>query len=487
MNKTGYIVVDIGSSGIKGALYIKGGKLITTVHSDYIYLRNTPPYVEIDSGELIKAVLKCICPLVSEAGGNGIEVEGMSFSSQLGLVGLDSDLMPATPVITWADNRAEHEAEELIAIFGSRLQEKICRKVTGETPSAKIMWLKNNLPEVFKQAKYYVSIKDMIIAAFTGKLITDQTHACYTGLYSVKEGAWAEELAEAAGISLDQLPPVKAGNEVAGNLLTMMADVTGLKSGIPVINGGPDGTLGCLGCGIRPGVAADIVGTTDVIFTCIEEFKSDGVGNIITNRDVLSGRWIIGGPLSITGGMVAWLMRVIGEKETYDSIENKAIKLGPGSDGVMCIPAMTGTRAPRWDSNMRSAFVGITQEHDIHHLYRAALEGSSYMAYQMISCLKAMDIKIGEILMGGGGANSKLWGEIRAGMFNIPLRRVSNPNATLTGLEYLCELSMDPTFHINEQEDSIEETITVDPSNHEQYSQLCTQYDKLYDALVKVF
>jgi len=485
MNKIGYVVVDIGSSGIKGALYVNGGEQKAIIHSDYLYLKNSSPYVEIDSRELMRAVLECIRQLAAEAEKLSISVERIGFSSQLGLVGLDSNMQPVTPIITWADNRAKSEAKELSNTFGTKLSKITCRKITGETPSAKILWIKRNTPELFYRVKYYVSVKDMMVAAFTGKLMTDPTHACYTGLFSVEYGVWSPELTEACGISLNQLPPVEPGNTVVGGLLPDIANEVGLKSGIPVINGGPDGTLGCLGCRTKEGVAANIVGTTDVIFTCIKDFKSDGIGNVITNRDVLSGRWIIGGPLSITGGMLAWLMKMLAGAETYDSLEKKAGELEIGSGGIMCIPAMTGTRAPRWDSNIRSAFVGITQEHGLEHLYRAILEGTSYMAYQMISYLKELDVQISEVRMAGGGAKSKLWGEIRANMFNIPLRQVPNHDATLSGLGFLCEMSFGSPKDIELNEDNNGKLICPDLAATEQYSVLCKRYEKLYQALVK--
>lgn len=485
MSKTGFIVVDIGTSGIKGALYAAGGKQKGIIHSNYSYLKNSPPYVEIDSKELMRAVLKCIRQLAAEAEKLSISVERMGFSSQLGLVGLDQNLQPVTPIFTWADNRAKSEAKELRNIFGKKLLKITCRKITGETPSAKILWIKRNTPELFNRVKCYVSVKDMIVAALTGKLMTDPTHACYTGLFSVEYGVWSQELIEGSGVNLDNLPPVEPGNTVVGGLLPEIANEVGLKTGIPVINGGPDGTLGCLGCGIKVGVAADIVGTTDVIFTCIQEFKSDGIGNVITNRDVLPGRWIIGGPLSITGGMLAWLIKTLAGKETYDSLEKKASGLEIGSGGIICIPAMTGTRAPRWDSNMRSAFVGMSSEHSIEHLYRATLEGTSYMAYQMISYLKELDIQIIEVRMAGGGAKSNLWGEIRANMFNLPIRQVPNHDATLSGLAELCEMSVDSTNDIESKNDKNGKLICPDPVVAKQYSDLCERYEKLYQILAK--
>lgn len=370
-----------------------------------------------------RAVRDAAIGLLGEAGrAVGRAAVGLGVSAQLGLALLDRDGRPVGPLSTWLDRRPQAEARALSATLGeAAVYTRTGRRPDAELAAVKLLRLKREDPARLARVRAVLSLKDYVVHLLTGVAVTDPTHASYSMLADVRTVAWAPDLAAEVGVSTDALPPIRPGTAAAGGLLPAVAEATGLPPGLPVAVGGPDGTIGAVGAGMTaPGVAVDIMGTSDVLLVATAGPRFDAHGRTLVNAHVLPGLWAAGGPMTTTGGSVQWLAEsILGLRAAevpgwLARVEAAAARLDPGCDGLVAVPSLVGERAPVWDPDARASFVGLGLAHRTEHLYRALLEGASHLVRAHVDVLAECGAPAGEIVLAGGGSRSALACLIRA-------------------------------------------------------------------------
>ncbi|MEK8173761.1 FGGY family carbohydrate kinase [Streptomyces sp. M19] len=177
-------------------------------------------------------------------------------------------------------------------------------------------------------------------ARLTGNVTTDRVDAAYTLLSDVATGTWNTEAVAALGLDPGWLPPQTAGHEVVGTVGAAAARDCGLPPGTPVVAGGPDGSVG-LGLLLGGGEAvADVAGTTDVVGRLIPEPRL-APPHAVVNPALVDACWTAGGPTGMSGGAVARWRALVGTVPEED-----LARVEPGADGLLVLPALTGSRFP---------------------------------------------------------------------------------------------------------------------------------------------
>jgi xylulokinase len=366
-------------------------------------------------------------------------VAGVGISSQLTTLLLDASYTPVYPVLPWLDRRAEEEARALETEAGRELLAAVAgRRAAAERPAAIALWVRRHEPETWARTAWVCTLKDYLVFRLTGRLASDEPHASYSLLFDVRAKRWDAGLCDLAGVPRSRLPEVVPSPAVLGPVQTAAAEVTGLPAGIPVVAGGPDGTLAALGAGLTmPAVGVDVTGTTDVVFACLREPKLDPSGGLVTNVHACPERWLLGGPTTTTGGMLAWFAEHIAREADFARLIEEAAAILPGAEGVRCFPALSGDRTPVWDPHVRAAFLGLGLAHRRGHCVRAILEACACVVRRVQRAVVALGEALEEVRVVGGAVESLFWSQIRADVLDLPVRAMPVRNASSLGAAIL--------------------------------------------------
>jgi sugar (pentulose or hexulose) kinase len=407
------LAIDVGTSGVRVSVVDLRGTLRAVKSTA---LRPGP---ELPVEEVWQAVGALVRSATEDAG----PVRGVGCAGQLALVAVDGRGRPLGPALTWMDTRARAEAEELERRVGREVYLRRCgRRPHPEQLAPRVLWMATHAREVLDRAAAFLPLKDYLVLRMTGEMGTDYVDASYTLLCDVGALRWADDLAEAAGVRRALLPPLRWPHEVAGRLRGEVARELGLSAGIPVVAGGPDGTMGLVALGLcDPGDAADTAGTSDVIGAVVDRPAIDPRGDLITNAYVVEGLWTLGGPTTTTGGVLEWLARTLaGSEGAVPSLIEEAAGIGPGAGGVVVLPDLIGGRAPHWTPATRGAVCGLGLHHTRAHVVRAALEATAYLEREILDRIGDVAGPVRRVRLGGGGGTHPVGVRIRADVTGVP-------------------------------------------------------------------
>jgi gluconokinase len=414
----------------------------TAMH-EYPLIRPRSGWRVQDSEVVVAATIRSLAECVAQLDGGSVVAVSVS-TAMHGLIALDDDARPLTPLITWADARARDVARELRASpLSASLQARSGTPVHSMSPLTKLRWFADNEPELMGRARSWVGLKDLVLHALTGRLVTELSSASGTGLLSIPNRTWDPEAVAIAGARLDQLPPVLPTTATLP-LDAAVARQVGLPEGTPVVVGAGDGPLGNLGTGaIRPGVAGLSLGTSGALRLVVDEPWADPSGRLFCYA-LTDDRWVVGTPISNGGAVVRWAGSVFAAERPDSPKEfarppvsdtdvlELAAGIAPGSEGLVMLPFLLAERGPLWDADLRGAFLGIRQHHTRAHFIRAAVEG---VAFQLATILDGLDevTPVTSIRATGGVFRSELWREILSGVLGRPVTVTAGAEGSALG------------------------------------------------------
>lgn len=271
------IGLDIGTTSVKTVLYDLDGKVLGYSNNLYPLYQDQPDMAEEDPEEIFAGVLDGLTAVLRKADLKNGALKGVSFSAAMhSLILLDENHKPLTRAITWADNRAVKYADELRENgVGKQLYEKTGTPIHPMTPLSKLIWLRNEKPDLFKQAKCFIGIKEYVLYKLFGQLKEEYSTANATGLFNIFKMDWDDQALEVAGITRDQLPELVDTTDKMVGLKDEYARVIGIDKDVPFIMGATDGPLSNLGVNaIDPGVVAVTIGTSGAVRVITDKQES---------------------------------------------------------------------------------------------------------------------------------------------------------------------------------------------------------------------
>lgn len=419
------IGLDVGTTATKAVAYAIGTARRHTAIREYPLLAPEPGWQVQEPQAIRTAVLDALTECVAAAESGTVVAIAVS-TAMHGLIGLDRQSEPLTPMITWADARSRDEARGLRA---SHLADAVYRTsgtpVHPMTPLTKLMWFTRHEPELSARARWWAGLKDYVLATLTGTMVTELSSASGTAMLDLSTRDWNPAAIELAGIRADQLPPILPTTSV----LDLSADVAarvGLPAGTPVVVGAGDGPLGNVGTqAMVPGIVGLSLGTSGALRMVVPEPVLDPDGRLFCYA-LTDSQWIVGGAVSNGGIVVRWAGDVFGDPraagDARDDTELLALAqaVPPGSDGLLMLPYLLPERAPLWEPDLTGAFLGIRHRHTRGHFVRAAVEG---VALQLSMILEALDRiePVTSVRATGGVFRSVLWRKILAATLGHPV------------------------------------------------------------------
>jgi gluconokinase len=433
------IGLDVGTTGVKAAAFAPGGAWRRVAIREYPLLQPAPDQQVQDPDVILTAVRDALAECVAAA--SGADVLAISLSAGMhGLMALDAELRPLTPLITWADARARGEARSLRDTGeAADLHARTGVPVHPMLPLIKLMWFARHDAELLRRARWWVGLKEWLLVWLTGSVATEMSSASGSGLFETATRQWSPDAIARAGIAEGQLPEILSTTATL-ELTTQAAACVGLSAGTPVVTGAADGPLGNLGTGaMTAGVAGLSLGTSGALRMVIEHPQVDA-GQTLFCYALTESVWVIGGAISNGGGVLRWAGRSLVPDVRADAGEGGAdgavLELAAGvpaaCEGLVMLPYLLAERAPLWDPDLPGAYLGLRREHTRAHLVRAAVEG---VCLQMRAILDSLaEVKpVTAVRATGGTFRSSLWREVMAGMLDRPLEIVGEAEGTALG------------------------------------------------------
>lgn len=424
---------DLGTSGNKATLYDFEGKL----HSSLVYAYDTsypgPNCVEQDPADWWKAVCISTRQLLEKAGIHKNEVACITFSAQMmGCLLVDRDGNPLRNSIIWADTRAVRQEKFMQSVLSMEAAYKITgHRISASYSAAKMLWIKDNLPEMYNRAYKFLHAKDYIIFKLTGNMVTDYSDASGMNLFDINKKEWSDDIINAIGIKRDILPDAHASTDIAGTVSEKAAPEIGLLSGTPVVIGGGDGSCAAVGAGVvEEGRAYNVVGSSSWVALATENPIYDPWMRTFNWVHLDPDLYSPCGTMQTAGYSLNWLKNTLCHMEVmeagkqgvnpYAIIDSKVLNSPPGANSLLFLPYLLGERSPRWNPDAKGAFVGLKMTSTKEDILRSVLEGVGYNLRVILEVFYNYT-QVNEVTVIGGGAKGKVWLQILADIWQKPV------------------------------------------------------------------
>lgn len=492
--------IDIGTSACKVAVFSKEGQVEAAASGEYPVYYPKTGWAEQNPDEWWSSVCKTI-KRVLEIGQikpdqiAGIGIDGQSWSA----IAIDAEGKVLTNTPIWMDTRAQEICDRMNAEIGQDRIFELCGNVLQPSyTTAKIIWYKENLPEIYERIYKILQSNSFIAYRLTGAITQDISQGYGLHCFNMRTGKWDREMCEMLGISMDFLPEIVPCHQVVGRVTEEAARQSGLVSGIPVVAGGLDAACGTLGAGvIHPGETQEQGGQAGGMSICIDRYAADP--RLILGYHVVPKRWLLQGGTTGGGGVMRWLEKEFGDyertvakqkgKSSLHQFNEIAAEVPPGSDGLVFLPYMAGERSPIWDPDAKGVFFGLDFSKTKGHIIHSAMEGVAYALKHNIDIAESAGASVKELLSVGGSANSALWMQIKSDITGKSLAVPFSDTATTLGAALLAGvgIGMYDSF-----EDAVKETVKItrryepDMENRKAYMKNYETYLELYKDLKSI-
>lgn len=477
------IGVDVGSQSVKGVLCSPEGTVLATAVQNCTMLHPASGWSEQDPRDWRTGIASVTRQLLFGSGVEAADVGALGLACQVdGVVAIDERLDPLASAIIWLDRRAAKQARQLAESLGEdRILAITGLNCDSSHGAPKIMWLREERPEVFHAAHEFASVGGYLLGWLTGRTAQDHANASSSLLYDVAARDWSDPLLEVAGLVREQLTPIGPSGDVVSTLRPEVAAELGLTPTTMVVTGTGDDHAAALAAGVvAPGPIADVTGTAEPVATVAASATADPEGLVETHAHAVDGVFLIENPGFVSGGSTRWLADLLGSSQK--DVFTWAAQAPPFS-GVGFFPALSGACAPRWNDRMRGVFHGLSMHHDRTHLSRAVLEGCCFALRDVVDRLRALGLGDGELRVVGGGTRSELWLQMKADVTGLPVRCVATEEATAVGAAMLAAVGA------GRYVDAVEATALVGLSDRtfEPEPGLRAGYDEAYDRYRALF
>lgn len=442
------LAYDLGSTSVKTCLFRVGEtvELIASATKGYNLYTLPNGGAEQHLDEWWEAMCGSTHAVLSQSGADGERIDGISFCSQMqGLVLVDEEGHPVRHPMSYMDQRAGEEMHEGIAsgvkVAGMNARRLLTSlRITGavsasvKDPMWKYLWVKNHEPAAFQKARWWLDVKEALIAHMTGICVQTRDSAYATMLYDTREGSqgWSRQLADMFGVDMKHLPRIIGTAEVAGELRPEQAKQLGVAPGIPVFGGGGDASLTGIGAGcVDNGQTHIYWGTSGWVSTITDKQSVDTGAMMASIVGAQDGLYNYFAEMETAGKSVEWARNQLAtEEESYENITDIIKRTEPGAGGVIFAPWLHGNRCPFEDPNSTGIFLGLSLDTGKAEMIRAVAEGVCYHMRWMLEC-QGKKIKTSDpVRFCGGGALSSVISQVLADILGRTVEVPEGPQNT---------------------------------------------------------
>ena len=415
-----FMGIDIGTTSVKAAAFDGRGRRLGLFTEDYaLDTSEGGKVIEFDPEKYAQICFRAVDEMLAVCG----HIDAISVDTQgETMILADAEGKPLAPAVVWLDNRAGEEAGMIKERYGCEYVYGLTGQpeITAGWPASKLLWFRRRRPEVFEAAEKIFLLEDWILFRLTGSFVTEPCIQSSSVYFDIKKGDFDPGMLDFIGVPRRKLPELLPTGSVCGRY-----------RGSPVVTGTLDQLAGTLGSGVADvSEISEMTGTIMAICAMCDGIPPYSPDSIIPcHVHAVRGKYCRILWSSTAGMALKWFRTIFCENMTFRQIDEAAVKVPAGCEGLTLLPYFTGSTMPRYNPDATASFTGITLAHTRAHFARAVMESVAFMLRQDLEYLGADGIR--EIRITGGGASGTLWPQIKADVTGKTL-------CTLTESETAC-------------------------------------------------
>jgi xylulokinase len=447
MGKKYILVNDMGTTGNKALLLDEDLNNVASVSETYETFYPKPNWSTQKMSEVDAVVIHCMKEVMNKSGVDPKDIAVISFSNQMmTMVPVDkAGNVLLDEVGIWCDMRQGEQANRLMEKLGGNDE---YYKITGVgwqpelAPICKVMWYKDNMPDVYENTYKFLQYKEVISHRLTGVMATEYGDMSMNGMMNCAEKRLSKRIFDAAEVDMDKIPDILNSDDVIGTVSKEAAAIYGVAEGTPVTLGSGDVICANIGAGvIKPGMGYTCIGSANWSAVFADQPSLDPRYKMNCNTMQPTGGYNLV-MITAAGGIAQdWFKdgfyaadQSEGSSEyeasVYKKMTDDTMRVAPGADGLLFYPYLRGGGAPHFDINARGSFVGLDIAHTRGHMLRAIYEGVCFNMHWLYDLYEELGFGIynlDTIRAIGGGVQNDLWMQTYADVNGMKFSRLTSP------------------------------------------------------------
>ncbi|MBQ8307059.1 MAG: hypothetical protein IJX90_12685 [Blautia sp.] len=483
------LVIDVGTSSMRGILYRESGEKVFTKQLRYQPVHGDDGEVEQDPSDFEESLLLILRAFSSRTELFGGRVDVISITSQRSaIIPVDVKGKPLMNAIMWQDTR-NREVCRSLEEHNDEIRRTTGAEVNCVFSGGKMRYLAKEKPEIYEYAHKLLTIPEYLIHLMTGEYVTDYTYGSRSNLMDLASGTWSEEMLSLFGVNEDKLCRLQEPGAVSGCVTEAFAELSGIPAGTPVISAGGDQQCAALGQGaFREGVLTVVTGTGAFLMTTCDRLPEKIPAGLICNASAVPGKYVLEANVLTCCSAFDWFLRTFydWEQPDYDWVNDQLLRLREQNDGCLVLPYFQGRSAPFWNPGARAGFTGISLHTTREEMLKGMLEGIFMEIANNIEAFLPF-AKISGASISGGLTKSRVMNQMQADVYGIPLVHYQDPESTangafmaamhrMTGIGY--ETIFERLCSLSERED-----YTPDPEKNAWYRDRISGMNRLYERI----
>ncbi len=425
------LVLDCGATNVRAIAVDRQGKIVaraSTANASDIAVENSA-WNQWSLEAILQRFADCCQRLSTEL--SACQVRGITVTT----FGVDGALVDEQgkllyPVISWKCPRTIAVMENIgYLMHPQKLQEISGVGAFSFNTLYKLVWLKENHPQLLEQAHAWLFISSLINHRLTGEFTTDITMAGTSQMLDINQRDFSPEILQAMGLPRRLFPRVVEAGEQIGTLQHDAANLLGLPAGIPVISAGHDTQFALFGAGAEQDEPVLSSGTWEILMVRSGQVNTSMLSHYVGSTCELDSQPGLYNPGMqwLASGVLEWVRKLLWTEETpWQTLIEEARRIPAGAEGVRMQCDLLACQNAGWQ--------GVTLNTTRGHFYRAALEGLTEQLQRNLRTLEKIGhFQASELLLVGGGSRNMLWNQIKANMLDIPIKVLDDAETTVAG------------------------------------------------------
>lgn len=494
------LTFDVGTTAIKTCLF-RSDMTLEAIRNDEYDLDTENGRVELDPAVYWNTMRHAVAAIGSSGILNTVRAICLTTQGET-MVPVDEAGVPLHNAVVWLDDRAKTQAEQ---ISGKVSREQLYQKtgvtdMNGFVPLAKLLWFRQEQPELYESAYRFLLLEDYLLCRLTGRFVTEKSLLTSTAWYDIRNDCYWSELLAALELDEQKLPEILDCGQLAGKLTEQAAEELGLRSDVQVFAGAMDQIAAAIGGGgMQEGVVTATVGTAMVLTSVISSMDDCTDDTLIVYRGITANQYVILPLCNTAGAVFKWFkdqcsaLTAVRCKEegtdVYDRLCEEAGQVSPGAEGVTMLPYFAGSMQPKLLPGAKGVFCGLGLTTDHRIMTRAVLESIGYMLRENLEMLERFGKRPARVHFFGGGAKNPLWNQIIADITGVELVLLEQSECGSLGAAMIGAVSLGWYDSIAEAQkrNRVVRTVKPDASHRPAYDEAYQRYLRLLQAMIPIF
>ena len=468
-----YLAIDLGTSNCRSAVFNEEMELLSVAAREYPLFSITAAEIEQDAEDYWQAAKATMRQAIEQAGEAGKAVAGISVSSQgITFIPVEESGKPLGRAVSWLDMRAENEEKAIEEQYGLEELFRITgKRANGCYTLSKLMWYRQNHPEIYEKAYKILLPMDYLVFRLCGRAVTDHTMAGGTMFYDIGTQNWSERILQDQGLAEEKLPEICWAGTDAGVIKPDLADELGLSREVRIAVGAQDQKCASLGAGISSSVATASLGTASCIERLSDRPVADSQQRIPLFSYLWPGAWAFEGIINTAASSYQWFRNNFAKGISYPELDVLAEEADKRGERCFFFPYLAGMTSPFW-GDVPGGFTGLSLATDTGQMAMAVMDGVACNIRANLEVMEEVTGESKELRLFGGGAVSPFWCRHMADITGKRIVTLRSPETALAGAAMLACKAVEGKFPKPIQTDRVYEPDAVRSSVYEEYYQV---------------